>query len=181
MSKNIYDLFDAKEIESITTLIDKLGSSSFDFLKLENEDTKIVIGKNGMSDVVEVSASKAGDPVKASSAAVTPPQEDVVESKTATVEASAVSTPNKEAQEETGVEIVKSPSHGLFYAQSAPGQPPYVEVGKMVKKGDTLGLFEIMKVFSNIESPVDGEVIEIMVENNERIEPGKPLMKIKIK
>lgn len=181
MNKNIFDLFDTKEVESITNLIDKLGASGFDFLKLENEDTKIVIGKNGMTDVVEVSTSNAAAPVKASSAAVTPPQEEVVESKTATVEAPAVSTPKKEVEEEAGVEIVKSPSHGLFYAQASPGQPPYVEVGKMVKKGDTVGLFEIMKVFSNIEAPVDGEVIEILIKNNDRIEPGQPLMKIKVK
>ena len=59
MSKNILGIFDSGDIESITTLIDKLEESSFDYLKLEGDGVKIVIGKKGMAEGMEESAPMA--------------------------------------------------------------------------------------------------------------------------
>ena len=53
MSKNILGVLNENDVETITTLIDKLEESSFNFLKLENQDIKIVIGKNGVTETVE--------------------------------------------------------------------------------------------------------------------------------
>jgi len=75
--------------------------------------------------------------------------------------------------------IVKAQLIGTFYAQSAPGEPPYVQVGSKVKKGDVLCILEAMKLFNEVVSEYDGEVIKICVKNEEMVMPGQPLFVIK--
>ena len=60
---------------------------------------------------------------------------------------------------------VRVPMSGVFYRQPAPDQPPYVEVGDIVKKKQVLGLLETMKVFQKIKSPANGKVVEILQKN----------------
>ena len=75
--------------------------------------------------------------------------------------------------------IVKAPMVGTFYLKPSPTSEAYVEIGKTVKKGDTLCIIEAMKLMNEIESEFDGEIIEIMVKDGETVEYGKPLFKIK--
>lgn len=74
---------------------------------------------------------------------------------------------------------IKAPVVGVFYRQSEPGAPPYVEVGSKVEKGDTVGLLEVMKMFTSVTSPASGTVEAILAENNEFVEFDQPLMLIK--
>jgi len=68
--------------------------------------------------------------------------------------------------EETAGRIeVRAPMSGVFYRTPAPDQPPYVEVGDVVKKKQVLGLLETMKVFQKIKSPANGRVVEILPDN----------------
>lgn len=75
--------------------------------------------------------------------------------------------------------IVTSPMVGTFYLKPSPTSQPYVEVGKEVKKGDTLCMIEAMKLMNEIESEWDGKIIEILVKDGEPVEYGKPLFRIK--
>lgn len=74
---------------------------------------------------------------------------------------------------------IESPMVGTFYAASAPGKPPYVTVGSKVKKGDVVCIIEAMKLMNEVEAEVDGEIVEILVKNEELVEYGQPLFKIK--
>jgi acetyl-CoA carboxylase biotin carboxyl carrier protein len=60
---------------------------------------------------------------------------------------------------------VRAPMSGVFYKRPAPDQPPYVQVGDLVKKRQVLALLETMKVFQKVKSPVDGRIVEILAEN----------------
>ncbi len=60
---------------------------------------------------------------------------------------------------------VRAAMSGVFYRKPAPDQPVYVEVGDTVKKKQVLGLLETMKVFQKIKCPVNGKVVEILVES----------------
>ncbi|MFO7601520.1 MAG: biotin/lipoyl-containing protein [Candidatus Desulfacyla sp.] len=68
-------------------------------------------------------------------------------------------------EENTGRIEVRAPMSGVFYRTPAPDQPPYVEVGDVVKKKQVLGLLETMKVFQKIKSPANGRVVEILPDN----------------
>jgi acetyl-CoA carboxylase biotin carboxyl carrier protein len=74
--------------------------------------------------------------------------------------------------------IVKSPMVGTFYRSSAPGNPPFVEVGSTIKEGDTLCIIEAMKLLNEIDSDVAGVVKQILVENGQPVEFGQPLFVI---
>ena len=74
--------------------------------------------------------------------------------------------------------IVKAPMVGTFYLKPPPTSEAYVEIGKTVKKGDTLCIIEAMKLMNEIESEFDGKIIEICVKDGEAVEYGKPLFVI---
>ncbi len=75
--------------------------------------------------------------------------------------------------------VVKAPIVGTFYAASAPDKPPFVTVGKQVKKGDVLMIIESMKLMNEVQSDFDGVVSEILVKNGEAVEYDQPIMIIK--
>ncbi|NLN04458.1 MAG: acetyl-CoA carboxylase biotin carboxyl carrier protein [Clostridiaceae bacterium] len=81
--------------------------------------------------------------------------------------------------EDRNISEVKAPLVGVFYAAKAPGEPPYVEVGDKVSKGDTLCLIEAMKIMNEIQSDVDGTIEEICVTNGQIVEFGQVLFKIR--
>ncbi|CAN5419394.1 acetyl-CoA carboxylase biotin carboxyl carrier protein [soil metagenome] len=71
--------------------------------------------------------------------------------------------------------VVKSPMVGSYYSSSAPGNPPFVEVGSVVKEGDTLCIIEAMKLLNEIEADASGVIKQILVENGQPVEFGQPL------
>ena len=75
--------------------------------------------------------------------------------------------------------VVKAPMVGTFYAASAPDKPPFVTVGKRVKKGDVLMIIESMKLMNEVQSDFDGVVEEILVNNGQAVEFDQPIMIIK--
>lgn len=80
----------------------------------------------------------------------------------------------------TGTEkVVKSPLVGTFYAAAAPDQEPFVKPGDSVKKGQVLGIIEAMKLMNEIESEYDGVVESVLVNNEEVVEYGQPLFRIR--
>ena len=73
---------------------------------------------------------------------------------------------------------VKSPIVGSFYRASAPDVDPFVEVGDIVEKGQTLCIVEAMKLMNEIESELKGRVLTILVENAHPVEYGETLFLI---
>ena len=77
------------------------------------------------------------------------------------------------------MEVFKSPMVGTFYRKPSPDDPAFVEVGKKVKVGDVLCIVEAMKVMNEIQSDINGEIVEILVEDSESVEYSQPLFKIR--
>mgnify|MGYP003295163382 FL=1 len=67
---------------------------------------------------------------------------------------------------------------GTFYAKPSPDSNPFVEVGKTIKKGDTVCIVEAMKLMNEIESEFDGKIVEILVKDGQMVDFGKPLFRI---
>lgn len=85
----------------------------------------------------------------------------------------------QETQEEViSGTVVHAPLVGTFYAASAPEQPPLVEIGDTVTKGQTLCIIEAMKTMNSIESPCDGKITRILVQNGDLVEYNQPLIVI---
>ncbi|MFQ5350679.1 MAG: acetyl-CoA carboxylase biotin carboxyl carrier protein [Thermoanaerobaculia bacterium] len=85
------------------------------------------------------------------------------------------------AEEPAGEDLhrLKSPIVGTFYAAPSPDSDPYVKVGSKVKKGQVLCIIEAMKLMNEIESDIDGEIVEIHPRNAQPVEFGEPLFGIR--
>ncbi len=150
--------------EDIKKLMDDMGNSKINSLDIEFPDgIKISMKKsenniNAGENLISLSSNQA-------------PQVNV----------NAQTNINNEnvKKEEENYKIVKSPMVGTFYESSSPKANPFVKVGDKVKKGDVLCIIEAMKLMNEIESEYDGEIVEVCVKNEEMVEFGKPLFKIK--
>ena len=139
--------------DDIKKLIDDMGNSKIDELKIE------------FPDGIKISMKKDRTPVAPIVTAAEPVQH--------------ISVPEKKEIAQEEYKIVKSPMVGTFYSKSSPNAKPYAEVGQKVKKGDILCIVEAMKLMNEIESEYDGEIVEICVNDGEMVDYGKPLFKIK--
>lgn len=85
---------------------------------------------------------------------------------------------DEKKEESRKLNIIKSPMVGTFYLKPSPTADPYVEIGKEVKKGDTVCIVEAMKLMNEIESEFDGKIAEIYVKDGEAVGYGEPLFGI---
>ena len=84
---------------------------------------------------------------------------------------------NRNTEPVSGTEI-KSPIIGTAYLAPEPGAKKFVEIGKKIKKGDTVMIVEAMKTMNHVPSPKDGVVKSINVEDGQPVEYGQTLVVI---
>jgi acetyl-CoA carboxylase biotin carboxyl carrier protein len=154
------------DLRKLKTLIDLVAESDIAELEVTEGESKVRIVKSGglpqnqvvmMPQQVPTHYAPAAAPVAAPVAAAAPAA--------------------PAAAEPTG-HVVKSPMVGTFYRASAPGNPPFVEVGATVKEGDTLCIIEAMKLLNEIDADKSGTITQILVENGQPVEFGQPLFVI---
>ncbi|HEX6066915.1 MAG TPA: acetyl-CoA carboxylase biotin carboxyl carrier protein, partial [Longimicrobiales bacterium] len=158
------------DLDFLRGLIDAVDGSGIDSIEINRAGTKIRIAKTPPPAPLAAAApalSPLVAPALAAAAAV-PALGPAPASSAAATEEPALSHLTE----------VKSPMVGTFYRAPAPEAPPYVEVGSVVKKGQTLCILEAMKLMNELESEVDGVVREILVENSDPVEYGQVLFRI---
>jgi acetyl-CoA carboxylase biotin carboxyl carrier protein len=87
--------------------------------------------------------------------------------------------PPPAAEVPAGLSAVRAPTIGTFYRAGSPGAKPYVEVGDRVGPDDTVGVFEVMKLFSSLNAGVAGTVAAIPAANESLVAEGQPLVLIR--
>ncbi|MEM8744841.1 MAG: acetyl-CoA carboxylase biotin carboxyl carrier protein [Pseudomonadota bacterium] len=150
-----------KEVAEILKLID---ASDCDEVVLELEGTRLVVRRNTGAEK-SVSAPKPVTRQKAAEPEARPRTE-------------TVSAPT-ESPGEPGLLDVRSPMVGTFYRRPSPEEPAFVEEGAAVKKGDTLCLIEVMKLFTAVEAPEDGTIAEIAQDDGATIEFDQLLFRMR--
>ena len=81
------------------------------------------------------------------------------------------------ASPEDGLTIV-APTIGVFYRAPAPGQAPFVEIGRRVEPTTIVCIIEVMKMMNSIPAGIAGTIAEIHVENAQAVEYGQPLFRV---
>ena len=87
----------------------------------------------------------------------------------------AAPAPQPETAADAGLIEIKSPMIGTFYRKPSPDKDNFIEVGSVVKVGDTVCVIEAMKLFNEIESEVSGRIVKILVDDNSPVEYDQPL------
>ena len=146
------------DLEKIEGLVKIIENSSLTEFTLKEGDLKITMSKLNHPPVVAPGMPMAPMPVTVSA---------VDEAKTA------------EAQEEEEKLFITSPIVGTFYSAPAPDAPPFVRVGDQVKNGQTVCILEAMKLMNEIQSEFDCEIEAILVSNEQKVEYGQPLFRVK--
>ena len=87
-----------------------------------------------------------------------------------------------ESEEALGAEYVEitAPMVGTFYAGPEPGAEPFVKIGTQITEETVVCILEAMKLFTEIEGEIAGEITEILAEDGQLVEYGQPLFKVKI-
>jgi acetyl-CoA carboxylase biotin carboxyl carrier protein len=145
------------DLRKLKTLIDLVSDSNVSELEITEAEGKVRIVKS-MGVAAPVVLQQAA-PVMAAPVAVA---------------AAPVAEAPVVAEAAAG-HAVKSPMVGTFYRSSSPGSAPFIQIGSVVKEGDTLCIIEAMKILNEIESDKSGTVTQILCENGQAVEYGQPL------
>ena len=130
----------------IKELSDYLDEFNLTELEYTEKDTKIKVSKNNVSINSQSSSFK-----------------------------NTTSTPEMETKDISGIQVT-SPIIGTAYHAPEPGAKKFVEVGKKIKKGDTIMIVEAMKTMNHVPSTADGIVKEICVEDGQPVEFGQTII-----
>lgn len=141
---------DLEKIEGLVKIIEESSLKEFTY---KEGDIKITMSKLDHPPVVA-----AGVPVAPSAAAPAPAPAAV--------------------QEEEQL-FITSPIVGTFYSAPAPDAPAFVKVGEQVKNGQTVCILEAMKLMNEIQSEFDCEIEAVLVSNEQKVEYGQPLFRVK--
>jgi len=153
--------------DEIKELIELVGKHQMSGLELERSGFRLRIeGATVLAAVPSSPAALSLPPVAATQAS------NVAEPAAPPVASTA------ESELPAGVHQVTSPIVGTFYLQPSPDQKPFVEIGSRVSKGQVLCIVEAMKLMNEIESDVDGTVVEVYVQDAQPVEYGEPIFAI---
>ena len=162
------------KIEELREMIKLIDESSIHEFTYESNGEKIVLKKPDHHQVESISkmdhanVTQKNEVPKEETIPVKDEKEDQVEA-----------LPD-ESIVDYDYEIV-SPMVGTLYRAPSPESDPYVNVGSKVTKDSIVCIVEAMKLFNEIEAEVNGEIVEILVENGELVEYGQPLFRVKTK
>ena len=138
---------DKKIIKELSNYLDEFNLTEIEYTE---KDTKIKVSKN----TILVNSSNISD------------------SKNNLKNSESI---NKSEKIKSGIEVT-SPIIGTAYHAPEPGAKKFVEVGKKIKKGDTVMIVEAMKTMNHVPSTSDGVVKEICVEDGQAVEFGQPII-----
>ena len=159
--------------EDLNRLIEKISTSDIQEFSLEGEDFKLEIKRNLFDQPQFSNTFVSNNSFE---------RQTIANQKSVKDNVSIVNDPEVPQVVPPGrsdlVEIT-SPMVGTFYRAAAPGEDPFVEVGNTVKVGQTICILEAMKLMNEIESELNAEIVEILVENGTPVEFGQVLMRVK--
>ena len=156
---------DVKDLKILVKMITETDITEFE---MENADEKIVIKRGTAGQIIQMAAPTAmsapmGMPMMSAAPAPAPAL-------------AAVTAPTAVVDDK--FETINSPIVGTFYRKSSPEAPPFVEVGTVVDKGQTVCLVEAMKLFNEIEADFRCKIVEIIKDDASPVEFGEPLFKV---
>lgn len=152
------------EYTDIKKIIEDMGNSNLDNLEIEFPDgLKIKMEKDCQKKDIAISYKENQNNIKS---------QELEKDNFQTIK-------NEELQERENYKLVKSPMVGTFYESSSPKANPFVKVGDKVKKGQVICIVEAMKLMNEIEAEFDGEIVEVCKKNEDMVEYGEILFKIK--
>lgn len=168
------------DVERIVQLVEDGG---FGLVRMDSGGLHLSLVREGYVGSEQAAAesvpSAATSPSTTSGSPATPPPAAPAPSADAAAPAESAATEvEAPAIADSAGTVVPSPVIGIFYRAPNPDSPPYVEVGQRIEAGATVGLVEIMKMYTAVTADVGGRVTEVLAGNGEQVDRGQPLVRI---
>ena len=159
--------------EEVAAILDLVQRADLEYLEVEVGGTRIVADRSGDTTRARAAVATPAPVPPAPVAAAPPPPAPAVPAPLPVAPATAP------APVRDDLVVVPAPVVGVFYRSPEPGAPPFVEAGGRVEAGATMGLVEVMKMFNGVTAPISGEVVEVLAGNDEFVEFGQPLFRLR--
>lgn len=151
------------KLSEIKEIIQLFNDSKLASLRLEQGDFLLKLNKEGKKiKVQEATQQQIAQQVPTQKIAESTPTQQVDNKQTAS----------------TTADFITSPMVGTFYRSPSPGAAPYVSIGDTIKKGQTIGIVEAMKIMNEIEAEFDCKIVEIEVNDAQPVEYGTKLIMV---
>jgi oxaloacetate decarboxylase alpha subunit len=147
------------DLEIIKKLISLMDSSQISELDVELGKLKVRIRKGSFPVSISMSREMVSSPLPAENNPSFITKEEI---------------PSLTSPKSNLIPII-APMVGTFYRGAAPDVAPYVEKGSSISPGQTICIIEAMKLMNEIQSEVQGKIVDILVDNGQPIEYGQPL------
>ena len=161
------------DYKGIQEIIKTMSNSELTSLEIETNDMKITMKKGEVLDSISREDVMAVTTLNNH-------KEEVKNLENIVEEEETIETVQQGKVEDENLTIIESPIVGTFYTAPSPDEEDFVVFGSKVKKGDTLCIIEAMKLMNEIEAEEDCEIVEILVKNEEMVEYGQPLFKVRV-
>lgn len=155
--------------DDVLHILKLIDESNFDYFQLEVGELKITVSKG---DPIPIAG--AARPVAVTAAPSPVPAAAPKPAAIATAPQAA-----KPAAIPEGMLPITAPLLGTFYVAPEPGAPPFVKIGQQITEDTTVGLIEVMKVFSSVRATVKGTVVDVVAQNGQFVEFGQTLFIVK--
>jgi len=139
-------------LKEVKELIEMMNKNKLEEIEIEKGDLKIHLRKKGKKIAQDVTS----------------------------LEKPIVKNSTSNSKEKEKFKKIKAPIVGTFYRSSSPDSEPFVEVGDMIEKEQTLCIIEAMKVMNEIKSELKGKIKEILIDNGESVEFDQPLFTVQL-
>ena len=140
--------------EDVREIIDLIDSSKFDYFEIEYRGLKLTVSKTTVA------------PARTAAPATAPAPEPA-------------SGPRKHREIPAGLAAIPAPMVGTFYPAPEPGAPPFVRAGDRVEPDTTVGLIEVMKVFTAVTAGIGGTIADALAGDARGVEYGEPLFLVR--
>lgn len=149
------------DLTELRELLTALNQTDISELTLKADDFELTVRRGARLEMAPIAAAPVPQPT------IAPPPEPA-----------KPETPSAAPIVDRKLVEVVSPIVGTFYRSPSPDEPPFVDMGSRIQKGQVVCIIEAMKVMNEIEAEVSGEIVEILVQNGQPVEYGQPLMRV---
>nr|YP_009243828.1 acetyl-CoA carboxylase biotin carboxyl carrier protein [Sporolithon durum]AMK96070.1 acetyl-CoA carboxylase biotin carboxyl carrier protein [Sporolithon durum] len=152
-------------ITELKTFLSSIKKRKIELINIKSKNLKIIINKDFNIEIKQIKSNAIEEVNKKIN-------------KTQIYQNNQKIVRNKTREKDTFFTIV-SPMIGTFYRSPGPNEPHFVEINDVVKINQTVCIIEAMKLMNEIESEINGHIVEILVQDGDIVDCGQALMKIK--
>jgi len=156
--------------DDVLHILKLIDESKFDYFQLEVGELKITVSKGDPIPLTSTAQTVTPAPIAGAPAAAKP---------AATMTKAPAAQAAKPVAIPEGMLPITAPLLGTFYVAPEPGAPPFVKVGQQITEDTTVGLIEVMKVFSSVRAAVNGTIVQVVAQNGQFVEFGQTLFIVK--